>query len=137
MAIYGVHQRALKMEGRQLHRGHAVTVVVLITALVALPLVVTSVRVVQQERDSHRVADVARTWAEAAGWRLVAVEPGGDGYRGGFAVRVAGAAPGPDPADLEASLDAEGLGGQDVTVYLDPEDRVEIGGSGSATAPPG
>jgi hypothetical protein len=46
----------------------------------------------------------------------------------GCTVRAAGPPPAPDPAALQAALDAEGLGGLDIVVYLNPEDRVELSG---------
>jgi uncharacterized hydrophobic protein (TIGR00271 family) len=122
MVLFGVHRKAAKVAGHELNRRNAWLVVGAMVLVIAVPLVGASTRVATQERNRFLIKDVADDWAEAAGWRLVTV----DAQALSYTIRVAGSAPAPDPADLEAALDAEGLGGLDIVVYLNPEDRVDL-----------
>lgn len=122
MAVFGVHRKAAKVAGEELNRAHAWLVVGAMALVIAVPLALASAGVANQERYRFLIKDVADGWAESAGWRLVTVET----QAGTYTVRVAGPAPAPDPADLKALLEADGLGGLDVLVYLNPEDRVDL-----------
>ena len=92
--------------------------------VVVVPLAVTSQRVTATTLDEADVHDVLDPWAKAAGWSIVTVNPGADGFN----VRATGPMPEPSTNGLRAQLDAHGLSGTTVHLELVPGTLVDLDG---------
>jgi uncharacterized hydrophobic protein (TIGR00271 family) len=122
MALYRV-SRASEREGRSsLRRRGAILLVVLFVVALAIPLNVTTVRVVGEATSRRDAQRVASAWAEPAGWRVAAVE----NVREGIRVRVYGPLPAPSTTELRELFDAGGLRDVDVVLELIPQQTVEL-----------
>lgn len=127
MALYGVYGRASTTDDplrRALNRRRATAVVVVLVAVVALPLGLSTFRATSQRLTTGEVAGVAGTWAAAAGWEVVSAEP----RSSDVLIRAVGPLPAPDPQELRRRLDGAGLAGVDVRLELVPEQRVDLPG---------
>jgi uncharacterized hydrophobic protein (TIGR00271 family) len=121
MALYRVPRWA--RVSTDVRRGRApVVVIVASVAALAVPLVGQSVTVTRDSLTQTEVADVAGTWAGAAGWRVEGVEREADA----FLVEAAGPLPAPEPDALRAALDAAGLDSTDVRLEMIPAERVDL-----------
>jgi len=122
MALYGVHAAAAREGGSRVNRRLAVATIVVFVAALTVPLTITGLRITTETRDRAAVADVAADWAEAAGWRLVAVETTPDGVE----VSASGGLPSPSSDELRRGLDAAGLGDIEIVLDLVPAQRIEL-----------
>ncbi len=123
MAVYGLlpdQNSALGVRSRWRRPG--VIVVAALVVVVAVPLAITSIRIARTSSEQATISQVAATWAGEAGWSVVSVAPGDDG----FVLRVIGPPPAPDPAQLRAALDTAGAGHSPIQLELVPESRVRI-----------
>lgn len=103
--------------------GAQLAVVVFVVAL-TVPLGAATVETTGERLEAGDVQGVAQVWAEAAGWRIVAVEVDEDGV----AVNAAGPLPAPDPEELRSALDEKGLESVGVKLTLVPETRIDLPG---------
>jgi uncharacterized hydrophobic protein (TIGR00271 family) len=123
MALYHVRSAALESLARPpLGRRAAVTLIVAFVVVIAVPLAGSTARIVDERLTIASVTDVARPWAESAGWEIVAVTTRPEGV----VIHALGPVPAPDPGELRRGLDAEGLGDVDVRLQLVPEERVDL-----------
>jgi Predicted membrane protein len=125
MALFGVHTRSYAVASRQLNRRRAVQVVVAFVVAIAIPLGIATAQLTTETLQSARIADVARTWADEAGWTIGGVSR----IEGSFDVIAVGPLPAPDAVALRTALDDAGLGNLDVTLRLIPEERIELDGA--------
>jgi uncharacterized hydrophobic protein (TIGR00271 family) len=127
MAIFKVHKTrniGASPEQKQINRRNAVLVVIALVLVVAIPLTITTTRVVSERLTESDVANVADDWATGGNWRVLTI----DVREGAYVVRASGALPSPDPAALRAALDAAGQSSVDIELQLVPEERVELPG---------
>jgi uncharacterized hydrophobic protein (TIGR00271 family) len=103
-------------------RHRALLVVAAFLVAIAVPLNISSGRIVSESLRQSEVEDVAVAWADPAGWRVSSVEAD----RAGIRVRVYGPLPAPDPQGLRTALDSEGLDDVDVVVELVPQQIVDL-----------
>jgi uncharacterized membrane protein len=123
MALYRVRTTALVSAVQSpLGRRAAVTVIVAFVVVIAVPLAGSTARIVDERLTTASVNDVATAWAGGAGWEIVRVATRPEGV----VVRAYGPLPAPDPDDLRARLDAEGLSHVGVRLQLVPEDHIEL-----------
>lgn len=111
--------------GRVVHRRRATLAIVGFLGAVAVPLLVGAVIVARDTSREADVADLADTWAEPAGWRVVDVTTS----HADVVVRAQGPGEGPDPDDLRQAMDSHGLGEVSLQVELTPADVVELPGT--------
>lgn len=124
MGLFRVHNQALAGAGT-INRRRAITVVIGLVAVLAIPLGIASAAIARDSVRESRIADVAHVWSRAADWTVVSVE-----REGGATVIVAsGPLPAPDADELRTALDRAGYADLDVTLRLIPEERVELPGS--------
>ena len=126
MALYGVHTRptaprALSMPQQRL----GVALVVLLVALVAWPLTVSTRQSNASGLETLHVASVASAWAAPRGWQITGV----DATPQGVVVRATGPLPPPRPATLREALNARGLSAVPVRLQLTPLQQVTLPGS--------
>lgn len=123
MAIYRVagHAEVSGPRDRR-RRREAIALVALATALIAVPLAVSSRSLTQRALAERSLGHVAGDWADDAGWRVVEIAAETDGYR----IQVHGVLPVPDTDVLDDRLDDAGLGDQRIRVELVPEQQVVL-----------
>lgn len=124
MAIYRAWSHA-DDHSRTVCRRYPVFVVVLMVAIVAIPLAVTSRRIATTTVRDNDVKRVTDEWATAAKWRVLSVDDRPESVQ----VRVTGPVPQPDTNELRSRLDAAGLGRTTVKVELVPENIVVLEGA--------
>lgn len=123
LALYRVRTAALASAAQPpLGRRAAIAVIVAFALVIAVPLAGSTARIVDERLTTGSVTAVATTWAERAGWEIVTVATRPEGV----VVRAFGPLPAPDPDELRALLDAEGLAGVAIRLQLVPEERVEL-----------
>lgn len=124
MAIYRVSGHATVDSPRDhRRRREAIALVAVATAIVAIPLSVTSRTIGQRALAERSLGNVTSDWADDAGWRVVEIATETDGYR----VRLSGVLPAPDVEALDDRLDDAGLGDQRIQLELVPEQRIVLG----------
>jgi uncharacterized hydrophobic protein (TIGR00271 family) len=126
MALYGVGAgatvpRALSVPQQRL----GVLLVVLLVALVAWPLTVSTRHSNATGLETIRVASVATAWAAPRGWQITSVDPA----PGGVVVRATGPLPPPRPSTLRQALNARGLSAVPVRLQLTPLQQVNLPGT--------
>jgi uncharacterized hydrophobic protein (TIGR00271 family) len=100
-----------------------VLVVAALLVVIAVPLVVSSLRVARTTSEQSSVSRVVTQWATGNGWSLASLTQGADDYT----ARVLGPPPEPSTDQLQADLTAAGLGDVVVNVELIPEKQVVLG----------
>jgi hypothetical protein len=117
MALYGL--LATVPVGARARRWSrpGVLVVAALLVVVAAPLAVSSVRVARTTSEQNSVSRVVTEWATGNGWSLASLTHDADDYT----ARVLGPPPEPSTDQLQANLDAAGLGDVVVNIELVPE----------------
>lgn len=110
--------------GRSIRRRYPILLVLVLLAVIAVPLAITSRRIALTTITDDRVTSIAETWAADAKWRVLAVEDRPDWVQ----VRVTGPEPAPDTSSLRTALDDAGLSTTTVRVELVPENVVVLHG---------
>jgi uncharacterized hydrophobic protein (TIGR00271 family) len=127
MGLYHVRPVALRAAGyAPLGRRAAIAIIVIFVVAISVPLAGTTSRIVNERLTSASVDDVAKQWAEKAGWEVVSV----DFRDGSYVIRAVGQLPAPDPQRLRAKLDTAGLDHADVRLELLPEARIDLPAGG-------
>lgn len=122
-ALYRVRTAAPRLAARPPRgRRAAVAVIVAFVVVITVPLAGSTARIVDERLTTATVTDVATARAEGADWEIVAVRTQPEGV----VVRAIGPQPAPDPRELRARLDAEGLARIDARLQLVPESRIEL-----------
>ncbi|WP_029136955.1 DUF389 domain-containing protein [Nakamurella lactea] len=123
MAGYGLLGSRMTAKGKTRRwRRPGVLVIAALAVIVAVPLVLTSIRLAQSTTATDKVSQVASAWTETKGWTVVSVTPTAEGY----SIRAIGPLPIPSSADLSSALDSAGLSGTIVQVELIPEVRQQL-----------
>lgn len=122
MGLYGVH--ALEHPAppeRAVNRRHAVTVVALVV-IVAVPLTVSSLSIIEDEKAQRDVRAAGEDWAGTVGWELVDIS----GSEDRTVARFEGPIPLPDTNGLRTALRARGVSPESVRVELLPRQTVDL-----------
>lgn len=125
MTVFRVHLTEASAIEREFNRRRAVSFVVVLVAIIAIPLAAATASLTSETIQDAEVTDVARTWADDVEWEIVDVGRVGDSMQ----IIATGPLPLPDTAVLRAALDDAGLADVDVTARLIPEARVELPGA--------
>jgi uncharacterized membrane protein len=123
MVLYGVHRIALDADRRRVRRGRAALLVAAFVIVVVAPLTASTARLTAARFREADVLQVARTWAEPAGWSVVGI----DRKEGDPIVTAIGPLPAPDPEALRRALEESGVGADTLRVRLVPEVVVDLG----------
>ena len=110
--------------GRSIRKRFPILLVLVMLAVIAIPLAITSRRIAITTITDNRVTTVTEKWAAVSNWRVLTVEDQPDGVR----VRVTGPEPSPDTSTLRTALDDAGLSSTTVKVELVPENVVVLSG---------
>ncbi len=120
-AAAGDMEATAEVSRRRLRRSPVVIAAMLV--LVAVPLTISTVLVVQQRSTEDTVSSVSDDWGAAHDWSVVGVST----REGRTVVRLSGPLPRPDPAGLAARLREAGVDVEDVTAEFVPSETVDLG----------
>lgn len=126
MAIYRAWNHAPDVSDTKngIRRRYPIALVVVMVAIVAVPLAISSKRIANTTVRDNTVQRVTNDWATTASWRVLSVDDRPDSVL----IRVTGPSPEPDTARLRVELDAAGLSKTTVSVELVPENLVVLPG---------
>lgn len=100
-----------------------VTFLAIMTLLIGAPLAITSVQVANRSISESTIVAVSEQWAATVGWSVVGITTQGTSH----VVRLEGALPVPDTAELKELLGEAGVATSKVTVKLVPVYEVDLG----------
>jgi uncharacterized hydrophobic protein (TIGR00271 family) len=128
MALYRVHRMvapAATAAKRQVNRRNAVLVIIAFFLIIGGMLVVSAVRINDNQQREAQVRNITQEWAEEVGWEVIEVSTTGTNVD----VRLIGTPPLPETESYAAALQSVGIDPSDVVVEFVPQTSVNLGES--------
>jgi uncharacterized hydrophobic protein (TIGR00271 family) len=128
MALYRVHRMvppAATSAKRQVNRRNAVLVIVAFFLIIGGTLVVSAVRINDNQQQEAEVRNITQQWADEVGWEVIEVSTTGTNV----SVRVIGTPPIPETESYAAALESVGIDPSGVVVEFVPQTSVNLGES--------
>jgi uncharacterized hydrophobic protein (TIGR00271 family) len=126
MALYRVHRMvplAATSAKRQVNRRNAVLVIVAFFLIIGGTLVVSAVRINDNQQQEAEVRSITLQWADEVGWEVIEVSTTGTDVE----VRLIGTPPIPETESYAAALESVGIDPSGVVVEFVPQTVVNLG----------
>ncbi len=128
MALYRVQRMvapAATSAKRQVNRRNAVLVIIAFFLIIGGTLVVSAVRINDNQQQEAQVRSITQQWADEVGWEVVEVSTTGTNVD----VRLIGTPPIPETESYAAALESVGIDPSGVVVQFVPQTSVNLGES--------
>jgi uncharacterized hydrophobic protein (TIGR00271 family) len=126
MTIFRVHEQSLAVMGRDFHKKRAVSIVLVLVVVLAIPLTAATFSLARSSSQRTSIGRVANDWVAGTGWIIADVTPG----EHHTTIVATGPLPAPDSNELRRLLDDAGFASLAVTVHLIPEERIDLDATG-------
>jgi uncharacterized membrane protein len=128
MALYRVHRMvppAATSAKRQVNRRNAVLVIVAFFLVIGGTLIVSAVKINDNQQQEAEVRDITLQWADDVGWEVIEVSTTGTNVN----VRLIGTPPIPETESYAVALESVGIDPSGVVVEFVPQTVVNLGES--------
>lgn len=126
MSLYGVFGHALAGETRAFSRRAAVSAVVFLAIIVAIPLTISTISATSDRLEEGRVHAVADAWADPFNWSVLSLSRDAENQEL-IVLTMIGPPPIPDVGELRRQMMDSGQGEVDIRLRLVDEDEVLFG----------
>lgn len=126
MALYGVFGHAVTGGTPTFNRRAAVSAVVFIAIVIAIPLTISTVTTISARLEEGRVHAVAEAWADPVGWSVLELNRDPENKEL-MVLTMIGPPPIPDVDELRRQMVGSGHGDVDIRIRLVDEDEVLFG----------